>query len=348
MAFPWDPRLLLDTYPDSRGFTCVGKTQRGSRCKQSMISGADLLKASQILDNMSLSHPSSRHVDAKLADLAYLTLCPRWHRKPGYCQVTEIVQKWQRTIENYCDLITATRPVTTSRRRPEVATRSVPSIPTSSSEYVRERRAPLPSSETVIEDPLVPSAPSRPTVLHPRAAASSTPPASPQSSAASPVAARTRDPTTSSRSELPTPPTTPTRQNNASAAAASPTNIESPCPSRQNSTNTIISTAPCTPTPSVPVQTPCSRPHRVVRKPITEDCGVCYEPICCPDDAVWCRAQCGQNIHRGCFKEWRGQSLRQAEERRMDYGEEGEEEEDNSEVVNCVFCRARWRWEWED
>src|SRR5436309_736513 len=98
MSLLWDPRAVLDVYPDSYGFTCVGKTKKGLRCKQSFISGADLSKASRILDTITLWNPKSVDVYDKLSELAYLTLCPRWHRNPGYCQVTEMVHKWYTMI----------------------------------------------------------------------------------------------------------------------------------------------------------------------------------------------------------------------------------------------------------
>jgi hypothetical protein len=341
MAFPWDPRAVLNIYPNSQGFTCVGTTKKGSRCGQSMISGADLSQASQILNTITLFHPASRTVHDKLADLAYLTLCPRWHRKPDYCQVTEMVQKWQRTIEAHCDSIATTIPITISHRRPEVATRLGTSTAPKPSSHVRARRAPLPSTEPVVEESPIPSATRRPSILSSRQTVSSTPPASPGRSAASPVAAPSCPPTSGSSSELPTPPTTPTHRISASAVPVSPTNSNFPHPPLHD--NATIPLASSTPVPSVPVQTPCSRPHRIKRKPITDDCCICYEPICCLDDAVWCRAQCGQNVHRECFRDWRVHSLDEAQKRRMDY-----REEDNLEVVNCVFCRARWRWEWED
>jgi hypothetical protein len=346
MAFPWDPRSVLNIYPDGQGFTCVGTTKKGSRCRQSMISGADLSKASQILNTMTLYHPASRTVRDKLADLAYLTLCPRWHRKPGYSQVTDMVQKWQRTIENHCESTTAMIPITTSQRRPEVPTRTVPRIATSSSEQVRQRRAVSPSPESAAEERVAPSALRRSAIVPRRPTVSSTPPASPERSPSSPPAATPRTPTTSSPPELPTPPRTPSRQNNASATSVSPPSPETSRPASQRGANATPPLTPSTPTPPTTVHTPCSRPHRVTRKPITEDCGICYEPICCLDDAVWCRAQCGQNIHRECFRDWRTHCLAQAEERSMD--RDDGEEENGLEAVRCVFCRASWRWEWQD
>ena len=42
------------------------------------------------------------------------------------------------------------------------------------------------------------------------------------------------------------------------------------------------------------------------RKPIEGDCPICFMPFE-PDereDIVWCRAACGNNIHRACFEQW--------------------------------------------
>lgn len=78
------------------------------------------------------------------------------------------------------------------------------------------------------------------------------------------------------------------------------------------------------------------------RKPIDPDseCPICYMDLLSPsdldttntnpnaggaaedDDIVWCRASCGNNMHRTCFSQWahsqRGQTVR------------------------CVYCRADW------
>lgn len=71
--------------------------------------------------------------------------------------------------------------------------------------------------------------------------------------------------------------------------------------------------------------------HGVTRRPITEVCGICRDAIHTPDDAVWCYAQCGQNIHRECWDLWTAEWLLQ---RRDSDAEE--------ELPNCVFCRAPW------
>lgn len=72
----------------------------------------------------------------------------------------------------------------------------------------------------------------------------------------------------------------------------------------------------------------------VVRKPITEDCGICYEPIHHLKDAVWCRASCGQNVHRECFNNWRKVCLSDRQATGMEI--------DRPHIVKCIFCRQSW------
>ena len=41
------------------------------------------------------------------------------------------------------------------------------------------------------------------------------------------------------------------------------------------------------------------------RKEVTGDCPICFtefEPD--TEDIVWCKAACGNNIHKGCFEQW--------------------------------------------
>jgi hypothetical protein len=42
------------------------------------------------------------------------------------------------------------------------------------------------------------------------------------------------------------------------------------------------------------------------RKPIDGDCPICFNDMEASGDEkiVWCRAACGQNIHRECFEMW--------------------------------------------
>ncbi|KAL1840129.1 hypothetical protein VTJ49DRAFT_785 [Mycothermus thermophilus] len=67
------------------------------------------------------------------------------------------------------------------------------------------------------------------------------------------------------------------------------------------------------------------------RKPVEGDCPICF----CEMEAegkgaeavVWCRAACGQNIHKGCFETW-------AATKRKQGGAGGQ--------VTCPYCRSVW------
>jgi hypothetical protein len=71
------------------------------------------------------------------------------------------------------------------------------------------------------------------------------------------------------------------------------------------------------------------------RKPVEGDCPICFcemdqegeggEPV------VWCRAACGQNVHKGCFETWAATKRRQA-------GEGG----NAASEVTCPYCRSVW------
>ena len=59
------------------------------------------------------------------------------------------------------------------------------------------------------------------------------------------------------------------------------------------------------------------------RKPIEGDCPICFSELETKggESVVWCRAACGQNIHRECFSMWA----------RSKPGE-----------TTCPFCRSIW------
>ncbi|KAJ3943997.1 uncharacterized protein N0V96_005517 [Colletotrichum fioriniae] len=66
------------------------------------------------------------------------------------------------------------------------------------------------------------------------------------------------------------------------------------------------------------------------RKPIDGDCPICFCELESDnkDTIVWCRAACGQNIHKQCFETWA------ATKRRGSYG---------SSDVTCPYCRSIWQ-----
>ncbi|KAL9122524.1 MAG: hypothetical protein Q9187_000924 [Circinaria calcarea] len=60
------------------------------------------------------------------------------------------------------------------------------------------------------------------------------------------------------------------------------------------------------------------------RKPIEGDCPICFTEFAPEtEDIVWCKAACGNNIHKGCFEQWAT-------------SQRGKE-------VRCVYCRTLWQ-----
>ena len=69
------------------------------------------------------------------------------------------------------------------------------------------------------------------------------------------------------------------------------------------------------------------------RKPVEGDCPICFGEMGAADKGepvVWCRAVCGQNVHKGCFETWA------ATKRRQVWGGGGGGE------VTCPYCRSVW------
>lgn len=65
------------------------------------------------------------------------------------------------------------------------------------------------------------------------------------------------------------------------------------------------------------------------RKPIEGECPICYMDFD-PDnnEIVWCKAACGNNMHKDCFDQWAA-------------SQRGKE-------VRCVYCRQPWQLETGD
>lgn len=64
--------------------------------------------------------------------------------------------------------------------------------------------------------------------------------------------------------------------------------------------------------------------HDGKRKPIEGECPICYMDFD-PDnhELVWCKAACGNNMHKDCFEQWAA-------------SQRGQE-------VRCVYCRTPWQ-----
>ncbi|KAF6822942.1 SWIM zinc finger protein [Colletotrichum plurivorum] len=63
------------------------------------------------------------------------------------------------------------------------------------------------------------------------------------------------------------------------------------------------------------------------RKPIEDDCPICFCELEAEskESVVWCRAACGQNIHKECFETW------------------AVTKRNGDSDVTCPFCRSVWQ-----
>ncbi|BCS28967.1 RING finger protein [Aspergillus puulaauensis] len=60
------------------------------------------------------------------------------------------------------------------------------------------------------------------------------------------------------------------------------------------------------------------------RKPVEGECPICFmEFNPSEEEIVWCRAACGNNIHKTCFQQWAATQ--------------------NSQGIRCVYCRSPWQ-----
>ena len=85
----------------------------------------------------------------------------------------------------------------------------------------------------------------------------------------------------------------------------------------------IFANAPATPQSSG--DAPMSTDTGGSRKPVEGDCPVCvmeFDESDKSEDILWCKAACGNNIHRHCFEQWAKSKPGQ---------------------VKCVYCRTPWK-----
>lgn len=64
--------------------------------------------------------------------------------------------------------------------------------------------------------------------------------------------------------------------------------------------------------------------HDNKRKPLEDDCPICFSPFEEPEETVYCRATCGQNIHKECFDTWAATKRKSRDQ------------------VTCPMCRTPW------
>jgi Ring finger domain len=81
--------------------------------------------------------------------------------------------------------------------------------------------------------------------------------------------------------------------------------------------------------PPIPTNGAENKDKDGIRKPIEGECPICYMDFDEENnDLVWCKAACGNNMHKSCFEQW-------AASRR-------------GSTVKCVFCRTPWQMDNKD
>ena len=329
----WNPRSILQVWPEEYP-SCTGITQRGTRCRNT-ISQADLGEAAEILDNLAVRRPKKGIPNEKLADLAYVLLCKRWHRQPGHSQISSVTRTWKSKIDTFysrCEQVDVRRLGTQTT----TFTRLSPSD-------VRSQRVPIHAPALSSVSP--PQATARPTTRSGRHSEHDTP-------TASGLTRRTvflnEDQDSSGSSDVSSDEDLSAASSDDTDASPNASLLEEEEPELTALQPLRSTTNPSTAPDNDVAETEGSRP---TRKPLTEPCCVCMETLDSDTDAVWCRAQCGQNIHRGCFNEWRNQCYQTYDnypDRRNTVLDIHVHELPRLRSVTCVFCRTSWKWEWED
>jgi Ring finger domain len=81
--------------------------------------------------------------------------------------------------------------------------------------------------------------------------------------------------------------------------------------------------------PPIPSESKAASEGDGKRKPTDGECPICYFNLvsdeASEDGLVWCRAACGNNMHKSCFDQWAASQKGQA--------------------LKCVYCRATWEVE---
>jgi hypothetical protein len=67
------------------------------------------------------------------------------------------------------------------------------------------------------------------------------------------------------------------------------------------------------------------------RKPIEGECPICYEALEKDEALVYCRASCGQNMHKACLEMWAATKRAQG----------------SAAKVTCPYCRQPWEGDQE-
>lgn len=369
-ATQWDAGEVLGIFPDRALFCCSATTQRGTQCKNSCeygrIEARNILRH---LSQMGPTSPRlQRHLEMlagcclcnrwhrdKPMQSQRVQVVQKWLRMAAAYNTA-----MERQLRNHQEQVRPASEAYTSTGSSR--TLSSRTIQTLSSTQASSSTASSESSRTVNESDSDSSGPSTPpgsprptptirtdsshTLSHETVRGSSDDSATLASNSAASShtiaradqSARNQHQAAVPRAPLITPPITPRRSRSPTPAETHSERAQfidhfltwletryiltpRPSPSRE-ATPTLV--------PEISRRSHTSTENRVRRKTIVEDCPVCKLEIEHPDDAVWCRAKCGNNLHRSCFRQWRESCL--STPRRC---------------VTCVWCREPWLNEYE-
>jgi hypothetical protein len=282
---------IIDVYPDSAGFTCVGWAPSKRRRCENPIKKENRRFATRLLDEGDRRIARSETVDDILEELAPRVLCNHEHQNQAF----EMVVKWQERMYSF----SGTRPSRQSSERSRLQysrsfTRSQPerrqqrpppaSLPTPPPTPRRNHQNITQTSTTSVRRPLLQA--SAPSPLH-------TP---------SDVSAPSTDSPPADFFGRSSFPSRESQQHSARIRRASSTVSDSSPLPQFRPTSTQISE------PSHPASAP-----RATRRPIAVglECSICTEPLVPdrdhlePNSLTWCMARCGTNFHRECIENWR-------------------------------------------
>ena len=75
--------------------------------------------------------------------------------------------------------------------------------------------------------------------------------------------------------------------------------------------------------PTIPTESSSSNDSDGKRKPVEGECPICYMDFDEEhNELVWCKAACGNNMHKSCFDQWAASQ--------------------RGQTVKCVYCRTPW------
>lgn len=353
MTTIWNPQALLGVDPRSERYTCRGTTKKGKRCRNP-VKNSDRTRATRMLDTLAYHPPTSTTVEDDLQEIAELCLCKRLHRGT---QVEDIVTDWTDVIaesflrrgrtEDLSYSSTGSRTESTSSRY----ARSLAPSPESLTR-VSTRSASSRTSEESIQ-----SRPNATPPQHSRHSSTSTPPSEdvPHINHTHEVMRRPITDACGVCYEA-----IHSLEDAVWCRAECGQNIHRECwdlwsaewHSQRSDANTdeeeqpscvfcrapwVEAEATSSPEPEpmssrTSSSTHTHSPHEVTRRPITDDCVICFDAIQNLEDAVWCRGQCGHNVHSHCWGRWSREhsSNRSAAGMNVDT------------PPTCVLCRAPW------